>query len=554
MSNTPHTSADRKEAEELITLLEADKKPSGPVRKEIMDLAREIALTLPKSQSEKVRWALQSLNQEIRSETPQEVRNLFLWTSSELMQVAPDIANSIIEERLKTWKWPSLTSEQRINIKMAIIARISEGDFLRNILARVDGGISSLTQWLKDIFSPGKIESLAKDLLTWSKKASGRDSIEETITVEVTKMVDVWLGEIQKAHESVPPPQLYEELLKDREALSTYTYGADIAKLLGKNQWNQKAFEERVQKKLQSIDARLTGMEERKESIFDILAKIPEIGSDKIIESIKWLFSIPIFSTFARWFLGLKGNQDPIDFIKKDVSERRSITLLQSFWKSGKNRNAIPLLSEIDLSPLKHRELRPFFRKMREKWVDTSHDDFWKKVFHDGKITLEKDGKEEIIKFPRWEPWNETLTSLLMKLNDTPQSQKNGAPGTQPSWETTRPETTEKPADRVSLIKKWLEQATSLPFRVGDELVSFESWELCFWNAKYKLEWVGMLTVAIENLSLQGSAVILSHRFGKSEVSKSEVIEVLPEILALGPGGKTELRWDDWTLRITRSA
>ena len=44
-----------------------------------------------------------------------------------------------------------------------------------------------------------------------------------------------------------------------------------------------------------------------------------------------------------------------------------------------------------------------------------------------------------------------------------------------------------------------------------------------------------MLTVGIESLTLRENMVILGHRFGTSEVSKNDVIDALPELLALAP-------------------
>jgi hypothetical protein len=127
-------------------------------------------------------------------------------------------------------------------------------------------------------------------------------------------------------------------------------------------------------------------------------------------------------------------------------------------------------------------------------------------------------------------------------------SQSPTSPTQEATW--SRPQET----DRGSLLKKWLLDAKNIPFRAGNEQVSFESWELIVGATRYKLEWVWVLTVAIQSLSIQGDTIILWHRFGKSEVSKWDVIDAIPELLALKPWEVTNVKWDEGTLKITRSA
>lgn len=546
----------RKEAEELIDLLAQDKKPTWPVRGEIMALAAELTIQLPKEKAEKIRAALKSLKEEVSTSVPKEVRSLFSWTQSELMQAAPDIANTIMEERFRSWKWRTLDTEEKTNIKIAIISRISEWEFATKILSRIEGWIASLTSGLKDIFKPGKIEELAKSMISGSKESSWFNSIETKITEEIMKMVDAWLWEIQKAHEMNPEPDGYKELLKHPKALAKYTYGADIMALIqshGKSPNEKSEIATSIRSKLLKLDERVRGMEKWTESIFDILAKIPEIGSDKIIESLKWLFSIPIFWSFAKGFLWIKGNEDPIDLLKKETNERRSILSLKEYGLGWNKKWEIPVLAEIDFSGLNMRQLKGFMKKMRASSVDMREGNFWKKIFIDAKIIQDIEGNKKIIEFPKWEKWNETLSSIISKLNGqtlVPNEASQSIPTDTMKPTPNLPEET----DRVSLLKNWLLQANSLPFRFGNETVNFSSWELVVWSSRYKLEWVGMLTVAIQSLNIKGDSIVLGHRFGTSLVLKSDVIDALPELLALKPWNVTEVKWDEGTLKITRSA
>ncbi len=554
MSTEVVTSWDRREAEALIHDLDTKKKPTWPVRTEILTLALQISGEITLQNRAEVQAALNELRSWLSSETPKEIRELFAWTQSDLMQAAPDIANTIMEERMKLWKWPPLTAEQKVNIKQAIIARIADGNIVDILLSRVQWGMSTLMSGIKDIFQKEKIEAMAKSLISGSATESWPSSIEATITKEVMKMVDIWLSEIQKAHESEPRPNGYEELLRYPQLLAKYSYGNDILTLIGTKEKvpkDREGFLESVKAKLSSMDKRISGMQKDKESIFDILAKLPSMWSDTIFEAMKWLFSIPIFWTFARWFIGMKGSGDPIEYLKAETDERRLVLTLQEYGRSGKKRDEIPLLGNIDLKEISYKELRPLFKKFRDAWIDTKKEDLWKKIFTEGKITWERAWSQTTLTFPPWERGKESLSSIIEKLSQSPETPMQNPPNPQEKPDVSQ--TSEAP-NRLTLIKKWLTEASSLPFRAGNEEISFSAWVLKVWSSSYRLEGVGMLTVDIESLVLKWNMVVLGHRFGTSTVEKSDVIDALPELLVLGPWSKTEIKGEDGKLRVTRTA
>ena len=274
----------------------------------------------------KIRAALRSLREKTKfqEKNNDSLSPLFEWTHSDLMRQAPKIANEVMEDALKLWKWPPLTPEQKENIKLAIIDRVASGAFAQAMLGGIHGKIDKMQglvvkfgdsfKWRKiDDISASELQQQADKMtkeFSWteSEKTDGAPkSMEEKITEQVIRMMQDGLWDIQKAHEWVPQPTWYTLLLTHPKALANYKYGMDIPALLqasGDAQGTKEIFKNEIKTKIQKLEAQIIGMEQSKERIFNTIARIPEFASNKLFEMMEWIFKIPIFGKFAAAFLG----------------------------------------------------------------------------------------------------------------------------------------------------------------------------------------------------------------------------------------------------------
>lgn len=421
-----------------------------PLTPEIASAVRVKMNGLDDANKQKINAALDALKPTIRPVESQEnsIASLFEWTHSDLMKQSPKIANEVMEDALKSWKWPSLNPEQKENIKLAIIDRVASGAFAQAMLWGVQRKLQSVTDKFSkidagNISNISQLDDIAKEFsLDDTTKTAGWKSktMEEKITEQVVKMMQEWLWDIQKAHEWVPQPVWYTLLLAHPKALSSYQYGMDIPTLLqasGDAQGTKDAFKIDIKVKIQKLESQIIGMEQSKEKIFDTIARVPEFASNWLFEMMEWIFKIPIFGKFAAAFLGFDDPKTAIDELKMETKQRKSVHMFVSFgiikndkWEivKGDNSGKISILKDIDFTGVDFAKLKPFMKKMKESGIDVSHADFWKSVFVDGKIETWEWDKKKLINFSWWEEWKETADTIVRKLNTGTQLQVVAAP------------------------------------------------------------------------------------------------------------------------------
>lgn len=598
--NSPEALSPEQRAQKFIDWVREWSNPSieQPLTPEIERAIEQKMNNFDEINRAQIRTALDKLKSSTRvAETPSEISSLFEWTQSDLMKQAPKIANDVMNDTLQLWKWPTLTSEQKDNIKLAIIDRVASWAFAQAMLWGIQNKFNSLKDKfskidLKDVSNISQIDDITKEfsidsLSSGNEKKSENKTMEEKITEQILSMMQDWLGEIQKAHESVPQPEWYTLLLWHPRALAAYKYGDDIPSLLARSGdaiGTKEAFKAEIKQKIQKLEAQIMGMQATKEKVFDSIARLPEMVSGPLFSMMEWLFKIPIFGKFAAAFLGFDDPKTAIDELKMETRQRKAIHLLVSFgltknekWEvvKGDNNGKLGILKDIDFTGVDFAKLKPFMKKMKAEWVDVSNPEFWKSVFVDGKLEVGEWDKKKTLTFPKWEEWKETAETIVSKLNgstttvvqteipsveqpaNTSVAWNSPAPAVAAAWTTTtwtpRTETTsEAPKTRGTALTAAFIKAEKLPFDfVFDwktERVSTNNNILEVGSMRWEIKWKWPMNAEVwaNSISMDAQTIKLDFpiKWEKTQ-PKTEFQKNIPALLTYKVNEKNEIQIPD---------
>lgn len=129
--------------------------------------------------------------------------------------------------------------------------------------------------------------------------------MESTIKKQIETILSQTLGQIRTAHESNPQPTGFKDLLMHPKALADYKTGEDITALLdrsGNALLMRTAYREGIKDKILSFESSILSAEGEKNKVMDLLAKLPESFSGKLIGSLEWLFKIPLLGDLIAAF------------------------------------------------------------------------------------------------------------------------------------------------------------------------------------------------------------------------------------------------------------
>lgn len=129
--------------------------------------------------------------------------------------------------------------------------------------------------------------------------------MESTIRKQIETILSQTLGQIRTAHESNPQPIGFTDLLMHPKALADYKTGEDIIALLdrsGNALLMRTAYREGIKDKILSFESSILSAEGKKNKVMDLLAKLPESFSGKLIGSLEWLFKIPLLGDLIAAF------------------------------------------------------------------------------------------------------------------------------------------------------------------------------------------------------------------------------------------------------------
>ena len=577
-----------------------------PVNPDVLHAAKEKVGSLPDGKRQKVQAQLDILSQQVSIDTPSEIASLFEGARSSLMQKAPEIANAIMDDEIKKWKWPPITPIQKENIKLAIIDRIASGVFAQVMIGGIQQRLQSITEKfskidIKNISNIWQIDNIVQDFSVYGWKESQAwksKSMEEKITEQIVQMMREGLGEMQKAHETNPQPEWYTLLLSHPKALANYSFPEDIPTLLAKSwdpQITKQLFKSEIQKKILGLDAKIVGMQATKEKILDSIARVPDQISGQIFDMMKWIFQIKIFGKFAAAFLWFDNPDTAIDELKIESKQRKSIHALVSYgttrnerWEiiNGENTRKIGVLKHIDFTGVNFEKLKPFMKKMKSERVDVSKSDFWKSVFLDGKIETWEGDKKKTLTFPKWDEGKETTESILTKLNgqktmsasippsytplipwDNPREWVASVP---PAWALGDPARTVEvpPSSRTDAISRALLAAKSLPFDYTfggkTEKVSAHWDILTLGDMQWSIagKWPMGIEFSAKSIGIDSENIVLNFpvKWVKKQ-PKWEFIQSIPTLLEYSLNKKNEVIIPDLddpnnpdTLIITRTA
>ena len=146
----------------------------------------------------------------------------------------------------------------------------------------------------------------------------------------------------------------------------------------------------------------------------DFLTKLPDFATDKLFGAFEWLFKIPIIGDLIATFFGYSSGKTLIEDLKLETRDRRSIQSLMEYGNNripmkdgsgnmvrsgngeivysegtekGKSNGEIKLLENINFTELNYKDIKPFYKTLRDNGINPNQKDFWKTVFgNEGKI------------------------------------------------------------------------------------------------------------------------------------------------------------------------
>jgi hypothetical protein len=566
---------------------------------------------LPESERLNYQNKIDTISQQVSIEPPLVITNLFEWVESAIMKQVPKIANEVLEDNLKKWKWPPFLPEQKENIKLATIDRIASGRYLQIIL---DGVISkaALLWWsiwkigenftwreLKNIDVDTTVKSiqvLLNNLNWWTQENQTVKTLEGKIFEQVTSMMQEWIWHIQQAHESIPQPSWYMELLKNPKALSQYTYWMDIEILLQKSivtSSSREEFTKWLKMNIQEIDSKTMPLENIKEKVFNALTNTPEIISDQLFEFIGRIFQIPVFGRFTLGFFQLDNIKTAVDDLKMEHKYRKSVNFLTSFWlswdtswqvSSWKNRWKIPVLNDVDFTNMDFSKIKPFMKSMRDKGIDVTKFTFWESVFIDRKIESGENSNKLTVVFPPWNTYWETPQTIIQKLAWATDNTREDIEPVRVKWSVSThipskydvsPEMKplispivsppavlalieSSPLTLTDSIIKAFEDATTIPFTFNFEwsqrVVQFQNGLLSIGADIFSLQWQWAIAVKIKDIRIVWNQIYLDHFGWPTIESKSNIISAIPDLLVLRKWVTQEIQWNTGKLLVTKTS
>lgn len=299
------------------------------------------------------------------------------WWDIEFSELVKWIWNPKIEQgfNLVAWKIEekvsvySLEKKEINNIKIWIISKILKS-------WKVDDLLNFAEKTAKEIETNGETS------VNWEKNLNSGKLINEN-------MADL----IQLLESSKNNLWIIKAFLSNPKAIENYKVSQDISEIW-ELKWNDlKVYMEGFSKGLNNLWDKIW---KQAQNIWEFMKNMPDFLKD-------------IFKRVLVSFLGLfmkeyKANEY-VDWLFDDFDDSRSINNLKKYWNYLNQKYdlvewtwEISQLKWVNLTNLDSKELKPFFDRCRENWIDPNSDNFWEKVFRWDKIKwkVEETVEEEV--------------------------------------------------------------------------------------------------------------------------------------------------------------
>lgn len=327
------------------------------------------------------------------SESKSSFEQVFDGARSEIF--APDRVKeieSVIDGSFPQEIYKKLQPKQQDNIRLAMTDRLLKDPEIQKLFDMKIGVVDILGNLAKnngpqDAVNAEEAKKSTSVTASISQAASIKATIELRLAVATKPLADLLLKDNNPA-----------VLLSNPDAIAKYNGGEISQDIQEMNDADLKEYIKGLKGNIRKIDEKVFPMELIKEKGMDFLANAPSF----LVDFFKWLISFD----FVAKLLGYSGTKEERESQFEDERrERRSLGLLREFGKvtsiegetrDGQNSGKIKILEGQDLSKINRKRLKEFFVFTKEEGINMDAH-FWVELFNTGKITVKREGKEDMV-------------------------------------------------------------------------------------------------------------------------------------------------------------